>query len=1161
MMWVDRAPVARRIERWWNDPDAPRLLVVSGRFGTGKSVVLAQTVDRIRTHPDTLLLARMRLRGSSRVLARSDLSSMVAEIDSDLGAVLGTAVVHSIASPSNSFTMIVEAGHVDEVHLPGMQDLRDADLQTWNGSVVPRLEDAIFHGLRPVLVVDALDELDQELVSALTRTIIPELPAGVRVIVSGRPDLPVALVAPGCATPEIVDLDDPDLSPDQDIARYALDRLRDRLMLDPSLRDQLVEQIVANADGKFLYARWVLDDLVSDPDVDLADWRPPQGMASLYNHFLGRLQVEAGDRWPMLAEVLASIASSLDPGLSVGELGELHDLDVPVVRSWLRTWCRHYVEIDARDRVRVGHVSLAVHWVGTARSDSVAHGSHLQDVGALGVDPSDVQARLAHWCADRPWDAGAPEYAVRNAVAHAVAATAGERDDGRRRAHREFADRLVLSWSWCVQRHDRHGLGALLSDLDRVLALTPPSIRPVPTGAGDVAMVRRTLTRAQHRFGGLSDGCSFLAQLHYELALSGASRLADGVGRELKLDTRTWLRLRWSTEGSDERVEQTVSYHAGEVKALATTAGGRVISATDREIVAFDSSVVGEDGYEELWEGFTVTPLVASLSGERVAVGLGDGRRTRIMIRDLDRAMDQFLVTTEWLVALAWSGELLVGLAASGDVRTWTVDDERGLLTSTVQSGPYSAMAVDRAGRVALARAGTELSAVEVWTRLTDGDRLAAIEPLEVGAGARPITALAWLADGRLALGCSDGTLALRNVSSGGNGDWDGVAVAEGRVRSIVGLSDGSMVTLCDEHIASWSQVHSTHVWRIDAVGNHPVRIGELPRTATALGTTRDGRLVTGHQTGDVAVWSDLSASSLTPGRYQPPAWGLASLDRRTVVTGHEDGTLRVWDVETGELQQEIAGTGGGRITQVAAGVGRLICFTDEARFPAVLRRTGERWSENETQDSFPLTSDALCVLPGGRLVVCNDSGVHLSGPRRWNRARLLDHPAGLDLPKVTAACAVSRRLVATGHEDGSVRIWRTTPSIGLLETHWSTPEKQRVWRLCAFEDGLVVSSHVDGSIVIWHPGSEVVVIDADPVSVLAVIDDGHFVVGDADGLHVFTRAGDLVAGIRTASVTGLASTPSGVVACHEDGGLSAFAMEWGSSASSGTRSGRTGDQ
>lgn len=207
-------------------------------------------------------------------------------------------------------------------------------------------------GQRPVLVLDALDELDAALVDALTDRIIPELPDGVRVIASGRTQLPTALTAPGGVPPLDINLDQGDVAAYADIRRYAVGRLEARSELSEARVKTLVDQIVASAEGKFLYARWVLDDVAADPDLDLATWTPPKGMGNLYDVFLRRVQKQAGKDWPVVAWVLTSVAASLDPGLSVGQLAEIHDVDLFVLRGWLRDWCGHYLETDARDRIR-----------------------------------------------------------------------------------------------------------------------------------------------------------------------------------------------------------------------------------------------------------------------------------------------------------------------------------------------------------------------------------------------------------------------------------------------------------------------------------------------------------------------------------------------------------------------------------------------------------------------------------------------------------------------------------------------------------------------------------------------------------------------------------------------------------------------------------------
>lgn len=1161
MSWVERPAVSGRIDDWWHDADAARLLVVVGRFGTGKSVVLAHAAETLAGQPGALVIPHLRLRGADRVLASSDAGGFVDDVGAMLRSQLGQPFRRTATAGGTQVVQNIYADRIESVQRPTGDDPISFAAGRWSSEVSPALRQAVDEGLFPVLVVDALDELDDILIGALTDRMIPELPIGVRMVVSGRPDLPGALLAPGGAIPALIDLDLPSVAADKDIARYTAGRVRDHSDVSGVRIEQLVEQVVANADGKFLYARWVLDDLLANPSIDLDTWAPPDGMGRLYDEFVARVQRRAGKWWPELADVLGSVAASLDPGLTVGQVAQLHGVEVPVLRRWLGDWCGHYVEVDANDRMRVAHASLATHWLNGDRTG----------LGPLGVAAGDAHARLARWCAEHIGDRSesnhpspgavvaqtadslaVPDYAVRNAVAHAVSAMSAGRDEQQRRAQWASVAHLVMSWSWCAQRHGLHGLGALVGDLDRLCATGRASIRPPPSDVADIEVVSRTLAGARGRFAGLTEEHRFLRQMQCELGRNGQRSLADRIGRELEHDVHPWFCLRWTTADPDDSVEQTFVHHTTDVEALSTTAANRIISSTSTEVVAFDGSASGRDGYDELWRGYSVTPVIAALPGERVAIGVGCDDDSQLIIRDV-QGVGEVSFTTGWLTSLAWSGEVIVALTVAGDFRAWNLDDDWGLLPAGRVTGPFSALAVDGQGHVALALTREQRAFVEIWPRATD-DVPAVSKPFDTLGGARKITAMAWLSGDRLAVGWSDGSLVVRSVRATNDDDWVGSDPDRGEIKAIAGLSDGSVVSLARQQSSSWSQLRSSVIWRKGPSGDLE-QVGELPRTVTALGTTSDGRLVTGHETGEVVTWSDVSRSSRSALQFHPPAWDVAALDHRTVVTGHEDGKLRTWDVGRGELKQVMTGTTGGRITHVAARAGRSICFEEDMGSMTVLGRRGRQWEEQDGHDTEPFMATALSVLPGGRLVVGGGDDVYVTRSRRWKRWRSLKAPVESDLPKVTATCAVSKRRVATGHEDGSVRIWSTNHSVGLVTTHWATPQHERVWSLCAFRNGLVVSSHVDGSLVIWHPGSEVVCLEADPISVVSAIDEEHFVVGNSDGLDLLNRAGDWVAGIHTVPVTGLVSTAAGLVACHEDGGLSSFSIE---RASTGGRRSRT---
>ncbi|MBG0564866.1 hypothetical protein [Actinoplanes aureus] len=143
------------------------------------------------------------------------------------------------------------------------------------------------HETDRVILVDALDES----LTVSGRTTIAallagsgDLPEGVRFVLTTRPDPRVLELFDDA---RIVDLHEPAF------------RARTRADLTEYVTARLpggdVERLVETADGNFLYARWVLDEMAEGRRTDLATL--PRGLFGLYRDFLDRLLPDDTDIW------------------------------------------------------------------------------------------------------------------------------------------------------------------------------------------------------------------------------------------------------------------------------------------------------------------------------------------------------------------------------------------------------------------------------------------------------------------------------------------------------------------------------------------------------------------------------------------------------------------------------------------------------------------------------------------------------------------------------------------------------------------------------------------------------------------------------------------------------------------------------------------------
>ncbi|MGD0243951.1 MAG: hypothetical protein ABSB59_27040 [Streptosporangiaceae bacterium] len=307
--FVGRRWALDRVERWLDSTAS--VLVVTGAAGTGKSALaehLAETISVLR--PGSAEAARTGRRGLAAVhVCRpgDDTSRDPAWFVEDVAAQLATSVPGFAAARDealSTFTTIpvtisarAQAGTVESggwnvgaiVSLPGLSALELAD------RLLRRpLGAAALAGPVPIVLVDGLDEALDYPAVATVPDVIQSLMGNtpLRWIVATRPDPRVIDRFP--AGIERLDLDADCPPGEDDIATYAAQRLRAPSGIQGD-NAELIGRLAQAANGNFLYARWVIDDLMADPERlasvlrSPSAWPLPPGLGGIYREYLTRL--------------------------------------------------------------------------------------------------------------------------------------------------------------------------------------------------------------------------------------------------------------------------------------------------------------------------------------------------------------------------------------------------------------------------------------------------------------------------------------------------------------------------------------------------------------------------------------------------------------------------------------------------------------------------------------------------------------------------------------------------------------------------------------------------------------------------------------------------------------------------------------------------------
>ena len=340
--FTGREWVVPSLLRWW-DEEETRFFVLTGEPGTGKSMLSAWLAGcgQLPPGPVTTELARFRslVRAVHFCIARSGTSpksfaqSIAGQLTRSLpgfgGALTATlkeqvqisAEVHIGQMTGGSTTGV----YIERLELGGLNDELSFD-RLLREPLKKLYEDGFDE---PILILaDALDESlaytgGVTIVQLLAR--LDDLSPKIRWLVTTRPDPRVLCLLHEFPTFDLIHQAPPNLD---DVRQFALGRLH---ALPESQRKALAERISVAADGIFLYAHLVLQEMLKNPAATMnVDKVPlPRGLSGLYQEFLNReFSAPNRQRWfDVFKPVLGTVAVARGHGLTRLQLEKItgHD--------------------------------------------------------------------------------------------------------------------------------------------------------------------------------------------------------------------------------------------------------------------------------------------------------------------------------------------------------------------------------------------------------------------------------------------------------------------------------------------------------------------------------------------------------------------------------------------------------------------------------------------------------------------------------------------------------------------------------------------------------------------------------------------------------------------------------------------------------------------
>jgi WD40 repeat protein len=366
--------------------------------------------------------------------------------------------------------------------------------------------------------------------------------------------------------------------------------------------------------------------------------------------------------------------------------------------------------------------------------------------------------------------------------------------------------------------------------------------------------------------------------------------------------------------------------------------------------------------------------------------------------------------------------------------------------------------------------------------RLWDVKSGAEVGRLEGHAGG--VVALAQLADGRLASGSSDRTIRLWDLKGSAE-----VARLEGHTRPVTALAQ-----LDDGRLASGSEDRTIRFWDVKS-GTEVARLEGHTRPVTALAQLADSRLASGSTDNSILLWDVKNAAEVNRLEgHTDTVEALAQLADGRLASGSSDRTIRLWDLRGGTEVARLEGHAGGVVALLQLADGRLASGSSDRTIRLWDLRGGAEVAQLEGHTHWAM---ALAQLADGRLASGSED----------RTIRLWDLRGGVEVAQlkgnthwVVVLAQLAGGCLASGSSDRTIRLWdvKSGAEVARLEGHTGP-----VTAVAQLADGRLASGSSDRTIRLWDVKSGVEIArlegQAGGVEALAQLADGRLASGSQD--------------------------------------------------------------
>lgn len=785
----------RRLDAWL-EGGRPPVFLLTGKPGSGKSALAARLVQMSRgdvpagySHlgPGSLsffhfcqalndpTLNPLRLvEALSQALARRHLRFAEALLRTGERAI---TITQQVAQVERGGTVV----GVENVHI-GSLSARDAfDLavrKPLEQLCTPDFSETI------LILVDALDEAltyhpDESIVTLLSHA--TGLPPQVRLLLTSRPD-PRVLHLIGNPSLDLVDDAPDDMA---DVRAYAQRRLQ---ALSAHQRLTLADRVATAGKGNFLYARYVLDDLLSRdaPLKDPSHLPLPEGLDDVYRQFLKRELGWDLTRWDeRYRPLLGALAVARGEGLTRAQLAGVTGRSLAETGTLLRACAQYLTGSQPDGPFQIYHQSFRDFLLTDIQYQVYAAEANQAIAGFFLEEFRDT------------WQNCEDGYALHSTPAHLMAAIHGA---GQRRQRRRLMDDLVdllTNFHYLEARIERFNAKTLIDELKTAGTLVSTAGGSADTllvelyrALGNQADLLRDWDREQYP--------AFLAQqLYLPATMNMLAHLAASTRARLRRIGRPYLEWVW--------------YHKyNTAHGVTTTHDGRyaIFALTDKTVRVFDLQS-GEEtrvltGHENWAVGVAVThddrrvvsgsldhavrvwdlqsgqaistltghtggvPGIAITSDDRYVISASLDHTLRVWNLEAGKTVRVLADHQAGVYTLALSPDDSMVVSASYDHTLKVWDFARGQVIRSLigHTGNVMGVGITPDGKQVLSASvdGT----LRVWD-LTTGETVRVIQAHDTHAGRKGATDLAVARDGRRIVSCGwhDETIKVWDLETG----------------------------------------------------------------------------------------------------------------------------------------------------------------------------------------------------------------------------------------------------------------------------------------------------------------------------------------------------------------------------------------------------------